>query len=207
MGIAALIGIMVAIVVAVSLIGSLPEAVEEGAANGLVGIIAVVVASVILTGVASWIGFSGGDTSGITSPIRRWMARRPNPKSLREYFSALQIYIREDVSGFDKVFGLKYESVEGSDDNPLMLHNGNILTVSKNLEWFLVEKSSKYAMYKLVGIHKEHRNLNSIYIIGKDSYTNIPFLYRLPPSFLYSNLGDCIRWCMEAGKLDDIKEV
>lgn len=211
MVIAVLVGIMVAIVMGVSLIPLFvgePEVVEEAVEvvenGGALGSVVVYVFVIVL--ILGAVAIIGG-TEGISFDwFRRWISGRPNPKFLTQSFSYKSKSLREDRSNLDKLIGVKIEPIDGTEEEPLQLR-GKTLVLSKEFSWYLDEKHSAYTMYKLVGLHHRHRNLNSVFIIGKDIHTGLPYLLRLPPDYLEESLGDCIGWCIQAGKGDILKEV
>lgn len=212
MRIASLIGIMMAFVVGINLIpvfvGS--EEVVEEVANGssLIDILPLIIVVLILIGAVAWVGgiVGGGEGLPFGRWISSWTTRRPNPKSLGQYFSYRSWPLREDKNNLDRLVGVKIEPIEGTEEEPLQLR-GTTLALSKEFCWYLDEKHSKHTMYKMVGLHGRHRNFNCIYILGIDSHTRQPYLLRLPPGYLQRPLEDCLRWCLQAGMGDIIKEV
>lgn len=211
--VAVVVGIIMAIVVGVSIIPTIvdairPEVVEETTevvetGGTLASVLVYVFIATLLLGAVAWIA---GEGTISFDWFHRWISGRPNPKFLNQSFSYKSQFLRKDRGNLDKLLGIKIEPVNGTEEEPLQLR-GKTLVLSKEFAWYLDEKHSVYTMYKLVGLHHRHRNLNSVFIVGKDIHTGQPYLLRLPPGYLEEPLGDCIGWCIQAGKGDKLKEV
>lgn len=208
MFIGVLIAIMITIIVGVSLLPAIIDAeeaiVEDGGGVSLPAWFLILMLVIVLSALAWLMG------AGENIPIGRWISdrttQRPNPKYLKEYFSYKAHSLRDDRINLDGIVGIKIEPVDGTDEEPLQLRNG-LLVLSKNFGWYLNEKHSRHILYKMVGLHRRHRNFNSVYLLGKDTHTKQPYLLRLPPSHLQRDLQECLEWCVQAGKGDIIKEV
>jgi hypothetical protein len=68
------------------------------------------------------------------------------------------------------------------------------LTVDSNFTWYVVEKNPTFVMYKVVGLHRRRRGMNCVYLVGKDSHTNTPWILRAPHEYLKSTIKECLAW-------------
>ena len=188
--------IMIMVFVIIKGITSAPEEPPTEAAGVVAAILPILIGLIIGLGVFITL------SPGMLSKIREWFTNRKNSKELYQLLQ-YQALAPNDIT---PTLNLKLEPIEGTVDNPIQISRQQLL-FSKEFSYYFTEKSKKYPMYKLVGLHNQHRNLNCIYLIGKDTHTEVPYLLRLPPDYISKDLDECIRWCIQAGQGDIIKEV
>ncbi|KKM07233.1 hypothetical protein LCGC14_1735980 [marine sediment metagenome] len=81
------------------------------------------------------------------------------------------------------------------------------LSLSTSFEWFILEKSDKFPLWKMVGVHESSATNDCVYLIGYDSYTKIPYILRCPPDYIKKSLRKCIAWNLGIRNNVKIKEV
>lgn len=226
MNIAMLIGVMIAIVIGVTFASGIVDTVANTTAQGgnplspamqtMLDILPVIYVTVIILGAVAWIGGSatGRRTArGLFESIRLHgvFGGFRNSPFLREYFSRRVL----EISGAELMQKIGVEAVlidrlfdnSVTDVEPIDMQERDNWWVDTNYDWYIVEKHPKFEMYKMVGLHKRQRGLNCVYVLGKDSHTETPYMLRCPPEYLKQPIMECVRWNMNIDEAFDLKEV
>ncbi len=81
------------------------------------------------------------------------------------------------------------------------------LSLSLDFTWFILGKHDRFPLYKMVGVCLGNSERDCVYLIGKDSHTNIPYILRCPPSYIKKSLLKCLAWNLGVKDNFKIKEV
>lgn len=73
---------------------------------------------------------------------------------------------------------------------------------------YLLDKLTFWPLFKVVGVHRVGgRNMEQLYLVGKDRHTKQPFALGIPNGFIDMPFEACLRWTLDAHKGDEVIEV
>ena len=75
------------------------------------------------------------------------------------------------------------------------------------LEWSIQERHPIHLLFKVNGRALERRVKDAVYLVGRDSHTQVPYLLRLPPDYISRTIMDCLEWCIQVEKLQQYAEI
>lgn len=190
MGIAMLIGIMIAIVVAINLIPVITSNTAQiSTATGysssivsLVNILPIIFIAVIILGVVSFLGFNSNHSMSssqetTTKNKNDFILRiKKRSEELEQYINNLDAYLEIRTINHSAIEGLKLYTYT---TNPaeLAINDGDY-------DWYLVEKNHELPAFKVVGLHKQDAEKNVVYILGKNTETDKPYLIELMKDYV-----------------------
>mgnify|MGYP001569974087 CR=1 FL=1 len=82
-----------------------------------------------------------------------------------------------------------------------------LLSINFGFTWSITERHDRHLMFKVVGIATRKGVKDGVYLIGRDSHTNVPYLLRCPPDYARLSILDCLTWCINTNNLTDYIEI
>jgi membrane protein implicated in regulation of membrane protease activity len=120
-----------------------------------------------------------------------------NPKSLVLIIEKASTNLGKYMNNLDSLLGVKtIIDKKPRSEYGLSLNEVNELYIHPDYEWYLVDKHSTMDMFKVVGLHKENKDKNVAFVLGKKQ-DGKPYLIKIS-----TNYGDASAYV----KLNDWEE-
>jgi hypothetical protein len=106
-----------------------------------------------------------------------------NPSSLVLIIEKASKNLGKYMNNLDSLLGVKtiIDKKPGSEYG-LSLNEANELYIHPDYEWYLVDKHSTMDMFKVVGLHKEDKEKNVAFVLGKNQDGN-PYLIKISTNY------------------------
>jgi hypothetical protein len=169
---------------------------------GLSGVVMIVLAAMIILGVVKAMGGYGDSVSvekeeRTVKPVMNVTVKiEKNKKSLVLRIEKASNKLEQYFNNLDGILGIK--TVIDNGVNGLFLNGArNFLQIcEKDYDWYIADKHPDMNIFKVVGLHKEDRTNNLVYILGNNGEK--PYLINIPQTYIEE---ENIKLCLESAKV------
>jgi hypothetical protein len=184
--------------IGVNLMPELQEVTETAEASGssgvagLNGVIMIVFAAVIILGVVKAMAGDDSEEKSVTIKLIKnakslIITIERASKNLEQYLNNL-----DDLLGIQTVIDNDYGVEYGLslNENKLFICGGDDIW-----DWYITDKHPEMDTFKVVGLHKKDKEKNLLYVLGRNSEQDNPYLIKLPDSYIeQSDIKECLQY-------------
>jgi hypothetical protein len=164
----------------------------QGLASVLPSVMIICFAATIIFGLVKMMSNNGKEKSKSIT-VRLVRNAKDFVVSIKEASNGLSQYI----NNLDELLNIKtIEDYKFATEYGLNMIGNNLLICGGDTiwDWYITEKHPDMDVFKVVGLHKRDASKNVLYLLGKNSETNAPFLYKLPEQYIDK---ECIKECVK----------